>query len=1026
MSRSRGKLSYTLAIMTIFIRFFFLFSILYGNLSFCQIERDFVRLGVNEGLSQNSVREIFQDRQGFIWIGTGDGLNRYDGQRIKKYRESIRDKSPKRLPGKIISGKIVQDDSQNLWMIVDGQVVKMNLPTETFSIIRKVGGYLDCKILAICNNELFVATHKAVIAINIHELSYKTFPLEKAFGVYKSTNDTDILFHKGNNIYSYHIKKDATSLIVSTDNAGFLSPVMYDSTSFLFNSGDRLNDYDLSKNQIVATYPLPYDKETNKQLAPLATPKMPNGNIVARVVDKGFVVIDSAKNNFYKYRNIGGDLSSLSSNLIYTSFVDHSGNLWLGTEGGGISILNLKPKVFEAFLSQTVASGESSPLMVKSIYYAEPNVYIGTFSRGLFEVDRFSHNYRRLFDGQAYNADHFTGIFFIRKDTNGRIWMNLGSRVGTVDLSTGKFIKEINIDYTRKQISNNIPQCFEQIGNNKFMVGTSQSIYLIEMASDNLTITDLGLLDHRLEDDIQTIYKKQNGDVIIGKGEGKGYMTVRITKDNKPLVINEELQNLTIKCVYRDTLRKAFWYATNAGLVIQQDGQKEPWIIDEMNGLSNDFVYAILPEDDYSFWISTNKGLNKINLKRGDEIAVSNVEQYSVDHGLQSNEFNSGAYYKDDEIFFLGGLEGINWFDKRRFVNRTFTARSYITDVLVNEKSLPSDTSANFLRKIKLNYDQNNILIKFATLDYTSPEAHRYQYRLKEHDHEWINADNVPEARYSKLPHGAYEFEIRSANSEGVWSSPQQLLTLVLTPPFWLTTWFQALGLLSFVSIFFFLTRFYIKRKLEKQLRLTEKQLAVNRERLRISRDMHDELGTGLSKIALLSEVGKKRGRSDGKIINEISATSRGLTDKMGEIIWALNPQNDTLSNLSAYLKEYIYHTAESLPVNIVVDFPEEIPDINLGHLHRQQLMLVTKEALSNALKHAQATQISFTLVRTDSHILFCLADNGIGFDTGTSQPHKNGRGNGLGNMKSRMDTIGGYFSIRVQNGTEIRYGLNV
>ncbi|MCH5715383.1 triple tyrosine motif-containing protein [Niabella hibiscisoli] len=347
--------------------------------------------------------------------------------------------------------------------------------------------------------------------------------------------------------------------------------------------------------------------------------------------------------------------------------------------------------------------------------------------------------------------------------------------------------------------------------------------YLIQYTNGQIKSTDLGLLNKQLEDDIQSIYTKDNGDIIIGKGEGKGYITIRIDVNNQPQIIEEGLNQLTVKHIYRDELRKAFWYATNVGIAIQKDGNKKLQIIDEQDGLSNDFIYSIVKEHDHSFWISTNKGLNKLVLSKGDSLAVQSIEQYGLQHGLQSNEFNTGAYFKDDHFIFFGGVTGINWFDERKFFKRSFIPRSYVTDVLINEKPLAIDTSINFLKHIQLNYDENNLFIKFATLDYTNPDVNQYQYRLKGYDAEWINTTTLPEARYSKLSYGNYLFEIRSANSEGIWSARQPLLSIVIKPPFWLTWWFKIAALTAFTAILFFSTRYYLKRKLEKQIRIMEK-----------------------------------------------------------------------------------------------------------------------------------------------------------------------------------------------------------
>jgi signal transduction histidine kinase len=994
--------------------------------SFCQQQNSFRRLGVNDGLSQNSVREIFQDRQGFMWIGTGDGLNRYDGKQIKKYRESFRDKSAKRLPGKIINGKIIQDDHQNLWMIVDGKVVKMHLPTETFSIIKRVGRDLDCRILGIQQNEIFVVTPRGIVSINALDYSHRIIDLESVFGLYlPNKEDAGLLYMQQNSIYLFDVKTKHRSLLINTGKQQLLHPNMCDNTTLVFVSGERVHEFDLKQRNITASYAIP-DELINKGWFPVPNTKLPDGRIVANLVNNGFIIIDNITGTFTNYTNMENDPFSLSSNLLYTAIVDHSNNLWLGTEGGGINILNLKPRLFDAFPLHAIANKESSLLMVKAIYHTKGSIFIGTYSKGLVKVNRFNNTYETLFEPVKIKDTGFHGIFFIKEDDEKRIWMNKGSRIGIVDLEKGTFINSIDIGYNRKGRTHNIPQCFGQIAPDRFILGTFHSTYLIQYQNGHIKATDLGIINKNLEDDIQSVYTKDNGDIIIGKGEGKGYITLRINNTTQPLIVENGLSKLTVKHIYRDDRRKAFWYATNVGIVIQSDNHKNLQVIDEQDGLSNDFVYAIIKEDDYSFWVSTNKGLNKIKLAKSNSIKVRSIEQYGLQHGLQSNEFNTGAYFKDNHQVFFGGVTGINWFDERKFVKRTFIPRSYITNILINEKSLTTDTCSNFLKRIQLQYDENNIFIRFATLDYTNPDVNQYQYRLKGYDAEWINAASLPEARYSKLAHGDYLFEIKAANSDGIWSAPQQLLRITILPPFWLTWWFKILALASLAAIIFFSARYYLKRKLEKQLQIIEKKLAINNERLRISRDMHDELGTGLSKIALLSEVGKKSKAPNEEIINEISATSRGLAHKMGEIIWTLNPHNDTLGNLVAYLKEYVYDTTENLPVQINFDLPDDIPDVTLSHLYRQQLLLVTKEALNNALKYAQATQISFGLSVTGSLILFTIEDNGVGFDVTQIPKQKAGKRNGLENMRARIESIGGFYELTTgkEPGTKVTYGF--
>lgn len=987
----------------------------------------FMRLGVNEGLSQNSVREIFQDKQGFIWIGTGDGLNRYDGIQIRKYRQSIRDRSAKRFPGKILNGKIHQDDLGNLWMMVDGQLVRMDLATETFTVIRQVGRDLEYAIIGMKDDEVFIANATHVQVVNTRSKTVLELQLPEVFGMYSPDGrNIQLLFRKANAIYQLNYRTKQEQLLYRQGNDP-LHTCTYSASSLLIVAGNRVSDFCLTKRSIISSYPVP-DTVLYKQQNPLV--KTPQGDIITVLPSKGFAIIDSATGAFSHYVNRENDPYSLSSNLVYTATIDHSNNMWLGTEGGGISLTSLKPQLFNSFPDARQTRDESSLLMVKSIYHNDGKIYAGTYARGLYIINRQTLQHKVVFAPVRKDDPAFSGVFFIKKDKKGRIWLNAGNRIGIADPDKGKFLLSTSIGYIRKGHSHNILQCFTQIDSSRYLAGTVQSTYLIEEQNNRLLVTDLGQLNPKLEGDIQTLFTKTNGEIIVGKGEGKGLVLLKLNSLNQPEIISTGMHGLTVKFVYRDEYRKAFWYATNVGIVIRQDATGNHAVIDEVNGLSNDFIYSIIPENDHAFWVSTNKGINRVSLERDGFVQIKTVEQYAIQHGLQSNEFNTGAYFKDSNLVFFGGVTGINWFDHRNFFNRSFNARSFITDLLINDTPLDTDTAINFLQQVKLKHNDNNLLIKFATLDYTNASVNQYRYRLTGYDKSWISAGNSPEARYSKLPHGNYSFEVMSSNSEGVWSNPGTLLRISLSPPFWLTLWFRIMVVLTMVGIIIYVVKQFLKRKMEKQLRAIEQQLAVNNERLRISRDMHDELGTGLSKIALLSEVGKNHKAADHnkKIIHEISDTSRDLADKMGEIIWTLNPQNDTLGNLLAYLKEYVYETTDVLPLSVSFSYPDSIPGISLGHAQRQQLMLVTKEAVNNALKHSNATQLLFSLRVEAGFMSFAVKDNGTGLSTEIQQQQRNGKKNGLVNMRARMEQIGGHFSIRSApgEGTEIQYGIPI
>jgi signal transduction histidine kinase len=471
--------------------------------------------------------------------------------------------------------------------------------------------------------------------------------------------------------------------------------------------------------------------------------------------------------------------------------------------------------------------------------------------------------------------------------------------------------------------------------------------------------------------------------------------------------------------------------ASESGLVAYNSETRRQVIFDENSGLSNSYVYGILAENDTTLWLSTNKGINRaVITHHHDGSITASFNFFTQIDGLQSNEFNTGAFFKSsDGTLFFGGVNGINWFKPSQVISNNYKPSLAFTHLAVNEKEYSSSTAVNYVSSVTLPYNQNSLYIRFASLEFTNAGANLYAYQLEGIDKDWIYSQTVNEARYANLPPGNYLFKVKASNSDGIWADKPLTMSFIIEPPFWATTWFLILATVFILGVIAYVIHFYISLRLRNKMKELEKQQAVNEERLRISKDMHDELGTGLTKIALLSEV-TRQGLSQSRkqsSLQEISNTSRQLTEKMGEIIWTLNPGNDTLDNLAAYLKEYVYETAESLDVNIQTDFPEVIPSLKVTNMQRQQIFLVTKEALNNSIKHSFADTITFKLSLLQDKIVFCLSDNGRGLEV---KPviSLNGKKNGLNNMAWRMEQAHGVFTICANEGggTCVEYSIPV
>ena len=234
-------------------------------------------------------------------------------------------------------------------------------------------------------------------------------------------------------------------------------------------------------------------------------------------------------------------------------------------------------------------------------------------------------------------------------------------------------------------------------------------------------------------------------------------------------------------------------------------------------------------------------------------------------------------------------------------------------------------------------------------------------------------------ARYGNLPPGSYTLKLKVANADGIWSNEEKI-NIIIQAPFWKTNWFIAAITLLLLGVIIYITFSISQQKAKRKLRLLENQIAVDAERNRISADMHDEIGSSITHIALLSELIQAQQKVTPdlkKDINIIATSARKLVQTMSEIIWALNPQNDTLENLLAYIREQSYQYFESLEMQFTIDFPDEVPDIKLSNAERRNLYLVTREALNNAMKHAEGSAIQLTMECTKINCSFYVTDNG-------------------------------------------------
>jgi signal transduction histidine kinase len=319
----------------------------------------------------------------------------------------------------------------------------------------------------------------------------------------------------------------------------------------------------------------------------------------------------------------------------------------------------------------------------------------------------------------------------------------------------------------------------------------------------------------------------------------------------------------------------------------------------------------------------------------------------------------------------------------------------------------------------------------YTATSLTAPEKVQFKYRLEGLDREWTSAGTRHIASYNRLPPGEYTFQVIACNNDGIWNPTGDRLAVTILPFLWQTGWFQAVSVLVLVAAIFVTVRLFVTRRLQLRLERLEREQMVERERARIARDIHDDLGASLTEIAILSELAQNPGTPPPEAqadIRKIAAKSKALTQLMDEIVWAVNPRRDTLDNFVSYTCTYAEDYLRLAQVQCRLELPPVVPEVALRTDVRHGLFLVVKESLNNVVKHAAATEVKIRMDMVEGEFVISIQDNGRGLPaetTGgsrTSGPEKYG-GEGFLNMRQRVESMDGRFEVFSQpgRGTQIR-----
>lgn len=478
----------------------------------------------------------------------------------------------------------------------------------------------------------------------------------------------------------------------------------------------------------------------------------------------------------------------------------------------------------------------------------------------------------------------------------------------------------------------------------------------------------------------------------------------------------------------------ALWIVSEGGLCRRQAGRFQ--IVGAKDGLPKDIFLDLIEDGLGNFWISGKRGIHRVARRELEEFFAGRVNHVrsltlGARDGLLTPECSSlhqptMARTPDGHIW-VATLNGLATFDPRRVRLDTQPLSAIIERVVVNGRELAGSLSRAGFGPLKLAPGSGQQLeFHYSAISLVGADRLRFRHRLEGYDSAWSPETDLRLAFYTNLKPGKYEFHVKASNAHGIWSDQDSMLSFVILPYFWQTRLFYV-GLAAGTLV---LAAGLHGWRLRSQARLEElkHRQALTSEKARIAADMHDELGAALTQIAILGEVAKSQTANEAPIrplLDRISQAAREVTARMSDLVWATNPSNDTLDNLAAHLREQSASQLQDTAIEAHLDFPSSLPERRVSATLRRNLLMITKEALQNVLKHAAASVVRVHLELAGSTLVLRIQDNGRGFDPSAT----NGTGNGLGNMEKRVRDLAGQFTVQSGPGhgtrLEFRMPLN-
>jgi ligand-binding sensor domain-containing protein/signal transduction histidine kinase len=999
---------------------------------------------IADGLSRDMVNCIEQDSRGFIWFCTAEGLSRFDGYEFKNY--------PKEhgLPNRYIYD-FLETRRGRIWIgTANGLVL--------FDPRGQPAGSPNAE-----NSPMFTTYRLPVeekgdqIISEIYEDRDGIVWLGSNYGLFRLTEENDQTkidyIELGESPY-------AKLHYISSLNQDTNGDLWICSNNFLFRrkTDGRLERYGKENgfapgevNDPSTKYPftsLLIDKEgrywasTAFGLAKLVKDPQPGQNIVERLyTQKDGLVTNNIMGLFLSkdqkiwvltpleiskylpesdtFRSYTKDHGLAENGGVTSMLEDQEGNLWVGQNGGAVKIArsgftsfrqtdgitHLPASIFENKAGRIYALSDHLGEGKEAIFRFDENKFTGVRIKALQNLKNWGWGVHKI----AF------------EDSRGEWWFPTG--VGLYRFPKVEKIEDLaNLPpkyiYTKKDGLGNdeIFRLFEDSRGDIWISSLYQSPALNRWVRATDQIETYSFENDTNYGTPMSYAEDKQGNIWMGSYVGR---LIRYKDGKFSLFFKEDgLPDGALRSLYVDQ-KGRLWGATMQGGVFRIDdtSAEHPTFVNltAADGLSSNVVVAITEDLQGRMYFATGRGVDRYEPETG------RIKHFTTNDGLASNHFTDAARDQNGNLWFATA----NGLSRLTPENEAPVAPPpiFVSKIRIADENYPiSELGETEISNLELLPERNQLEASFVSPNFSGSENLRYQYKLEGSDTDWKEPTRQRTLTFASLSPGSYRFVVRAINAEGMASQQPAVISFRVLRPFWQRWWFLTILAMLAGLVIYIVYRYRLKRLLE-----------LERIRTRIATDLHDDIGSSLSQIAILSEVVRQKVGDNGanKPLNLIADTSRELVDSMSDIVWAINPNKDSVSDLIKRMRRFAGDVLDAKDIGYSFRVPEKISEIPLGADIRREVYLMFKECVNNLAKHSAATAADISISVDSNELIVSITDNGRGFHVPSFDvhvTHEGFGGNGLLNLKKRAENLGGRFQIRSEmgQGTDVSFEIPV